>query len=152
MTAAEREARWLLRVLFAIEAASEDEARAVLGQALAGVVDSYPPPGMKPELPVRGEPVIRPRHRRIADNIWVAELHPDLSHLQVIDPDDAKTRCSFVMGYFPQQTAWIAPLNGERNARREWPPEIWQREPGRDDVLLHPAVRAVMIYCEAKPD
>jgi hypothetical protein len=40
--------------------------------------------------------VIRPRHRHIADDIWIAELHPDLTRLQEIDPDDANTRCSFV--------------------------------------------------------
>jgi hypothetical protein len=151
-TPAEREARWLLHVQFAIEAASEDEARAILGQALAGLVPGYVPPGMKPGLPLRGEPVIRPRHRRIADNIWIAKLHPDLTHLQVIDPDTASSRCSFVQDCFPLHTTWMAPLHGERKAKLEWPPEIWVREPGRDDVLLHPAVRAVMIYCEPRLD
>jgi hypothetical protein len=150
MTPAEREARWSLMVLFAIEAASEDEARAVLGQALAGIVPSYVPPGMKPGLPLRGKPVIRPRHWDIPDNIWIAKLHPDLTHLLVIDPDDAKTRCSFVTGCFPMQTTWKTPLNGERQAKCEWPPDIWLIRPGQDDVLLHPGVRAVMVYCEAK--
>lgn len=150
MSPADREARWSLRLLFAIEAASENEARAILGDALAGVVLSYVPPGMSPRLPLHDEPVIRPRHRRIADDIWIAELHPDLTYLLVIDPDDAKTRCSFAQGCFPSDVTWTAPLNGERKAKREWPPDIWQRQPGRDDVLLHPAVRAVMIYCEAR--
>jgi hypothetical protein len=49
--------------------------RAVLGQALAG---------LKPELPLRGEPVIHPRHRRHPDDIWVAELVPDATHLEHI--------------------------------------------------------------------
>jgi hypothetical protein len=75
---------------------------------------------------------------------------PDLTRLPVIDPDDAKTRCSFVMNCFPVDTHWMAPQNGEHTARRDWPPEIWNRDPGHNDVLLHPAVRAVMIYCEAK--
>jgi len=141
MTPAEREARWRLFVRFAIEAASEDEARAVLRQALAGLDE---------ELPLRGEPAIHPRHRRNPDDIWVAEVEPDLTHLQVIDPDDAKTRCRFVDGHFPMGVYWSLPQNTEREAKCEWPPDIWQRQPGRDDVLLHPAVRAVMIFCEAK--
>jgi hypothetical protein len=134
----DREARWRLFVRFAIEAASEDEARRVLGQALAG---------LKPRMPLRGEPVTRPRRTR--DNMWVAHLEPDLTHLQEIDPDDAKTRCSLVAGYFPAGVTWLVPQRTWREAKREWPPDIWQRQPGHDDVLLHPAVRAVMIFCTA---
>jgi hypothetical protein len=137
---AEREERWRLFVRFAIEAASEDEARSVLGQALAG---------LGPRISLRGEPVIRARYRRTPDNMWVADLEPDLTHLQEIDPDDAKTRCSFVVGHFPVGVTWAAPRNTWREAKREWPPDIWQRQPGHDEVLLHPAVRAVMIYCAA---
>jgi len=137
---AEREARWRVLVRFAIEAASGYEAREVLGQALAG---------LEPGLLLGGGPVIRPRYRRVPDRIWVADLEPDLTHLQEIDPDDAKTRCSFVVGHFPAGVTWAAPQNTWREAKREWPPDIWQRQPGRDDVLLHPAVRAVMIFCAA---
>lgn len=51
MTPAEREARWALSVRFAIEAADEAEARAILGQALAS---------FGRELPLQGEPTIAP--------------------------------------------------------------------------------------------
>jgi hypothetical protein len=61
----EREARWRLFVRLAIEAASESEAGAVLAQA-----------GLEPELALRSEPVVRPRHIRIPDDMWVAELAP----------------------------------------------------------------------------
>jgi hypothetical protein len=140
LTPAEREARWTLWVRFAIEAASEDAAGAVLSQALVGLNEGPP---------LRGEPVIHPRHRH-SDDIWVAEVAPDLTHLPVIDPDDAKTRCSFVLGHFPGRATWTVPQNTEREAKYEWPLDIWQRQPGRDDVLLHRAVRAVMIFCAAK--
>jgi hypothetical protein len=147
MSSVEREAQWSLRLLFAIEASSENEASAILGQALAEVVLRYVPHGMRPGLPLSGDPVIARRSQLPTDSIWIARLHPDLTHLRVIDPDDAKTRCSFVMGCFPADTHWMAPLNGEHAARREWPPDIWNRQPGQDDVLLHLAVRAVMIFC-----
>ena len=150
MTPAEREAHWSLRLLFALEAASENEARTILVHALAGVVMRYVPPGMQPGLPLRDEPVIVPRSQHRTDRIWIARLYPDLTHLPVIDPDDANTRCSFVMNCFPADAHWMAPQSGEHTARREWPPDIWNRQPGEDDVLLHPAVRAVMIYCERK--
>ena len=106
---------------------------------------------LEPGLLLGGGPVIRPRYRRVPDKIWVADLEPDLTHLQEIDPDDAKTRCSFVAGHFPAGVTWAAPQNTWREAKREWPPDIWQRQPGHDDVLLHPAVRAVMIFCTAAP-
>jgi hypothetical protein len=141
VTPAEREAHWNLFVRFAIEAASEDEARAVLSQVLAG---------LDGELPLHSNPVVHPRWRRKPDEIWVVELAPDLTQLQVIDPDDAPTRCRFVEGYFPMGVNWIVPQNTERQAKVEWPPDIWQRQHGKDDVLLHPAVRGVMIYCESK--
>ena len=141
ITTAEREAHWNLFVRIAIEAASEDEARAVLSQVLAG---------LDGELPLHGEPVVHPRCRRNPDEIWVAELAPDLTQLQVIDPDDAPTRCRFIEGYFPMGVNWIVPQNTERQAKIEWPPDIWQLQHGKDDVLLHPAARGVMIYCESK--
>jgi hypothetical protein len=143
MTPSHREARWRLFVRFAIEAASEDEARAVLIQVLTRLDE---------KLPLRGEPVIHPRHRRIPDDIWIADLTPDLARLEHIDPDDAKTRCRWVQGHFPVGVYWSLPQNTEREAKAEWPPDIWQRQPGRDDVLLHPALRAVMIFCATKQD
>jgi hypothetical protein len=105
--------------------------------------------GMARNLPLRGEPVVHPRHRRAPDDVWVAELELDLAHLRVIDPDDAPTRCRFVDGHFPGSVSWSIRERTEREAIFEWPPDIWQRRPGQDDILLHPAVRAVMILCTA---
>jgi hypothetical protein len=137
MTAAEREARWALSVRFAIEAASEAEARAILGQALAR---------FDRELPVQGEPTITPLRRR--DGIWVATLLPDLTVLASVEPDEARNRCRYVASHFGVGVGWMS-RDTERSARWDWPPDIWSRSP-EDDVMLHPAVRAVMILCEAK--
>lgn len=126
---------------FAIEADSEAEALTVLRQALGG---------MEPNLPLRGKPILRPRHHRHLDSIWIAELTPDLARLEHIEPDDAKTRCRWVQDHFPLGVNFTFPQNTECEAVAEWPPNIWLRQPGRDDVLLHPAVRAVMIFCAAK--
>src|SRR5260370_2288507 len=102
---------------------------------------------LRQELPLRGQPVIHPRHRHNPDDIWVAEAEPDLTHLQVIDPDDARTRCRFVEGHFPGDVSWSLTQNTQREAKYEWPPDISQRQPGPHDVLLYSAVRAVMIAC-----
>jgi hypothetical protein len=138
MTPAEREGRWALSVRFAIEAASEDQARAITGQAL-GRLDR--------ELPRQGEPSIAPL--RLRDGIWVATLMPNLTELLSVEPDDAENRCRHVSSHFPMGVTWVSRYT-KSGARWDWPPDIWSRQPGQDDVLLHPAVQAVMIWCEAK--
>jgi hypothetical protein len=115
MTPAEREARWALLVRFAIEAADQAEARAIVDRALTS---------LERELPLAGEPTIAPL--RIRDGIWVATLVPDLTVLASVEPDDARNRCRYVSS-----------------------PDIWSRSHA-DDTLLHPAVQAVMIWCEAR--
>ena len=135
MIPAERETRWALSVRFAIEATSEAEARAILSQALAR---------LDGELPVQGEPTITPL--RLRDGIWVATLMPDLTALASIEPDDATNRCRYVSSHFGVGVGWIS-RDTERVARWDWPTDIWSRSP-EDDVLLHPAVKAVMILCK----
>ncbi len=143
MTPAEREGRWALGVWLAIKAASKDDADALLAQALAE---------LDREMPLRCEPVLHPRSRHPAEDIWVAQLEPDLTFFQGIDPDDAKTRCSLVLTYFPGMgVMWSHPGNTERQARCEWPTDIFNRRPGMPDVMLHPAVQAVKIFCEERP-
>jgi hypothetical protein len=137
LTPAEREAHWALSVRFAIEAASEAETRAILSQALAR---------LDRELTLRGEPTITPL--RLRDGIWVATLMPDLTALASFEPDDATNRCRYVSSHFSVGVGWMS-RNTERVARWDWPPDIWSRSP-EDDILLHPAVQAVMILCEAK--
>lgn len=138
LSPAEREARWDLRVQLAIQASGEEETRTILSHALMALSE---------DLRLRGAPLIRPRYRQTPDDIWIVELEPDLTHLLRIEPDNAQTRCSYVMGHFPIGAEWVAPQNTERRAEREWPPDIWHRTPGTDDQLLHPAVRAVRIFC-----
>jgi len=137
MTAAEREARWALSVRFAIGAASEAEARSILGRALSS---------LDRELPLQGEPTIAPL--RLRGGIWVATLIPDLTVLASVEPDDAENRCRYVSSHFGVGVTWMS-RDTEHAARWDWPPDIWSRSP-EDDVLLHPAVQAVMILCEAK--
>ena len=135
---AEREARWELSVRFAIEAISEAEARAITGQVLAR---------LDQELPSLGEPTVAPL--RLRDGVWVATLKPDLTVLSSIEPDDARTRCNYVVSHFGERVTWTT-RDSEHGSKWDWPPDIWSRQPGQDDVLLHPAVQAVVIWCEAK--
>jgi len=77
---------------FAIEAETADEASTVLTQVLQ-LLD--------PPLPLRSQPVIHPRHSHHRDGMWIGDTAPDLTHLQSIEPDDAKTRCRWVETHFP---------------------------------------------------
>lgn len=134
----EREARWDLIVRIAIKATDEREAETILSDALTS---------LRKELPLQAVPLVHSRRPRSPDDIWIAVLKPDLTHLQVIEPDDAPTHCSLVMNYFPLDAEWTVTENSALEARREWPPEIWV-PPLKGDVLLHPSVRAVMISCK----
>jgi hypothetical protein len=138
LTPAEREQRWDLSLRLAIEAASEAEAQAITSQVLSR---------LRRKLALQGEPVITPLPTR--DGIWVAALRPDLTVLEGIEPDDATNRCRYVSNHFGPNVTWIS-RDSQRGARWDWPPDIWSRQPGTDDVLLHPAVQAVMIWCRPR--
>jgi hypothetical protein len=135
MTSAEREARWAVSVRFAIRAASEAEAGAIVSQAL----DS-----LDRQLPLAGEPTITPL--RIRDGIWVATA--DIDVRLVAPGESAESHCRYVAHHFGPGVLWTS-RDSERSARWDWPPDIWSRSP-EDDVLLHPAVQAVMIWCETR--
>jgi hypothetical protein len=134
--AAEREARWTQWVRFAIEAAAEDETRAITGGVLAQL-----------KLPVAGEPRFQPLGLR--DGIWVVTADVSLAGLGSIQPDNARTRGTYLRGHFGEDVSWTVRAT-EQQAKCEWPPDIWTRRPGADDVLLHPAVRAVIIWVLAQ--
>jgi hypothetical protein len=137
LTPAERDQRWDLSLRLAIKAASEAEARAITSQVLSR---------MRRELPLQGEPVITPLPAR--DGLWDATLRPDPALLEGIKPDDATNCCRYVGHHFGSYT-WMS-RDSQREARWDWPPDIWNRQPGTDDVLLHPAVQAIMIWCRRR--
>jgi hypothetical protein len=43
---------------------------------------------------------------------------------------------------------WTSQIS-ERQGKLAWPPGVWSRQPGQDDVLGHPAIRAAMIWTAA---
>ena len=136
MTPAEREARWTLWMLFAIEAASEADARAIADGVLAQL-----------GLPLAGQPSSGPLGLR--DAVWVVTADIDLTGLAAVDPDSAETRGRYVSGHFGEGVRWTVRAT-QSQAKWEWPPDIWSRRPGMDDVLIHPAILAVIIWALAK--
>lgn len=111
---------------FVVEAIGEEGARAVIARVL-DVID----------VVVSSEPVIA----QTRQSTWTVEFEIDLSGLNVIHPDDAVTRITYVTRNLIKVT-WQGQVRpGERRGRLEWFGGI----PGRDEVLAHPAIRAATI-------
>jgi catechol 2,3-dioxygenase-like lactoylglutathione lyase family enzyme len=130
------EAHWTTWVRFAIAADTEDAARAVMGRVL---------PRLK--IPLGGEPRLQPFG--IRDGVWVATADPDPTAMPSVEPDNAQGRCSYIGGLFGDGVPWTARVT-DSQGKWEWPPDIWSRRPGEDDVLIDPAVLAVTIWVGAE--
>jgi hypothetical protein len=133
---ADREARWTTSVRFAIAADSREAAQAVANQILPRL-----------ELPLAREPTVQPLGG--PDGVWVATAQPDLTALAGVEPDNAQTRCSYIGGHFGEGVLWTERVT-DVQGKWIWPPDIWSRRPGKDDVLINRALLAVIIWVEAK--
>jgi len=78
-----RDSRWALSLRFAIEAASQAEARVITGQTLAS---------LDRELSLHGEPVIAPF--RLRPGIWIATAE---LYVRPVEPDDPENHCRYVL-------------------------------------------------------
>lgn len=131
MNPAERESRWSTTVRLAMAARDESEARAIGDAVLASL-----------GIPVAGEPQYTPGE----SGTWFVRIAADLSGLVAIEPDDVRTRFSFVAGHLKGADTWSSRVDETRKSGQfEWPPSVWEKQPGRDDELLHPAIRAARI-------
>ena len=134
---AERDSRWALSVRFAIEAASRAEARVIIGQTLAS---------LDRELSLHGEPAIVPV--RLRPRIWAATAELDV---RPVEPDDPENHCRYVAHHFGVGVTWTSCRFAITRTRRwHWRPGTRSSDPGGNGVLVHPALRAVRISCEAK--
>jgi len=134
---AERDSRRALSVRFAIKAASQAKARIIIGQTLAS---------LDRELPMHGEPTITPF--RLRPGIWAATAELDV---RPVEPNDPDNHCRYVAHHFGVGVTWTSCRFAITRTRRwRWRPGTRSRESGGNGVLVHPALRAVRISCEAK--
>jgi hypothetical protein len=131
---AEREARWVVWARFLIEADSEAAARAIAGGVFAQM-----------EAKAADEPEVVPFSRR--PGAWVATAHMDLTVLPSLEPDDARTRLSYLSAGLGEVT-WTSRVS-DQAGRWDWPPDIWSRGPA-DDLLVSPAVLAATLSASAE--
>jgi hypothetical protein len=124
---------WTVWVRFAIDSATEKDAHAVWDAILDDM-----------DVRLAGEP-----DWAQANGMRTVTAQLDLSHLASLEPDNARTRLSYVSGRLPEQVSWASRVNDQEGSL-SWPPEFWDRRPGADDQLLHPAVRAAMIHASQK--
>ena len=126
-------AAWSARARFAVKAEDEPEARAIAD----GVLDL-----------MRVDATIGTRTGPLPEGLWTVIADIDLSEVQV-EPDDAMTRVHYMIRHLGGVT-WTSRERG-RQATMSWPPDIWSRRPGADDVLGHPAIRAADFWVTDSP-
>jgi hypothetical protein len=122
--------------MFAIEAADETEARDIGNKVLRqmDVVLAAPP-----------------NVHQFREQIWAITAEADSSALQVTEPDDAHTWVTYLKRNLGPVT-WRVNRSDDRQETHEWPPGFWARQPGTDDMLVHPAVRAALLQASAVSD
>jgi hypothetical protein len=131
---------WSATVTFAVEAGSEHEASAIA----RGVLDQMGgPTAISGAMPGTGQ-----ESGPIPERLWTVAADFDLSGMQV-EADDMEA-FSDLRGDL-RGAAWTGRVK-DRQGGWDWPPSIWARRPGADDVLGHPAIRAARIRVSASED
>jgi hypothetical protein len=124
---------WSAGVMFAIDAGSGQEARAIAGAVLD-------------EMGVTAT-ILGDRTGPVPEGLWTVTADVDLGNVTV-EPDSAENRLSYLARNLEGVT-WVSKTTEDIRAVRQWPPDIWGRQAGADDVLVHPAIRAVRIWASA---
>ena len=124
---------WSAGVMFAIDAGSGQEARAIAGAVLN-------------EMGVTAT-ILGDRTGPVPEGLWTVTADVDLGNVTV-EPDNAENRLSYLARNLEGVT-WVSKTTEDIRAVRQWPPDIWGRQAGADDVMVHPAIRAVRIWASA---
>jgi hypothetical protein len=123
---------WSAGVMLAIDAGSEPEARAVAGAVLEQ---------MDVTATIRDD-----RTGPVPEGLWTVTADVDLSDVTV-EPDNAENRLSYLSRNLEGVT-WVGKVMSDSKAVRQWPPDVWGRQPG-DDFLGNPAIRAARVWALA---
>jgi hypothetical protein len=124
---------WSAGVMFAIDAGSEQEARAIAGTVLDQMGGTAT--------------ILGDRTGPVPEGLWTVTADVDLGNVTV-EPDNAENRLS-CMTLNLEGVTWVSKTTGDNRTVRQWPPDVWGRQAGADDVLVHPAIRAVRIWVSA---
>jgi DNA-binding phage protein len=119
---------WIITVTFAVEATGEREARKIVSDVLSHM-----------DMTSDGNPSAE----RGGDEPWAIEVKLNLSAVPVIEPDDARTRISYVTRNLEGVT-WRVIQANEDDALFEWPPHR-QASSEWKEVLGNPAIRAATV-------
>jgi hypothetical protein len=119
---------WTVMMKLTVELDSEHQAREIINDILSQI-----------DVPPDGHPTVVPR----GGGYWTTEVKLDLTAVPVIDPDDARTRISYVTRNIEGVT-WRVVQANEYKALFEWPPGHGDTS-RRDGFLGHSAIHAVAI-------
>jgi hypothetical protein len=124
---------WSARVMFAMEAGSEHEAKQIAGRVLDQMAVA--------------DVISQTQAAPIPEGLWTVNADLDLAGVQ-FEPDDAQTRLSYLTAHLEGVT-WVGRVSDGQGVY-SWPPDIWSRQPGQDDILGHPAIRAARLWVNAE--
>jgi hypothetical protein len=131
------QASWQAWIRLAIGADSRDDALAIAAVALR-----------QRKLVTRSEPIVA----QLPEGSWAVHTDLDLTAIApTFEPDTAHTRAIVLSGLIGEGPVSWGIRESPDHCKLEWPPDIWSRRPGRDDSLLHPAVRALIVWVSAEP-
>jgi hypothetical protein len=131
---------WQEWIRLAVAADSKDDA---LGVAATVLQEASLTPQDKPGA-VRAVP--------LPDGPWCVHIDLDLkATMPKIEPDTPHTRAMAIASHIDKEGVTWGIRENEEHSKLDWPPDIWSRRPGRDDTLLHPSVRAVIIWVSSEP-
>jgi hypothetical protein len=137
----EPSSRWDVVVKVAVKASTEAEAREVVDL----VIDTMEITTVSPWP-----------FAQFDDGVWATEIHVDESVFEDVEPSNA-------LSVLSSMTADLGPVSfrgvtdtpfdpdSARAAQLEWPPSFWAVA-GRKEILVHPAVHAVLLQAREVRD
>jgi hypothetical protein len=133
--------RWDVVVKIAVEAATEAEARSIVDL----VIDT-----------MRIATASSPPLVQFDDGTWATEIHVDEPTYEDVEPNNALSVLSSVkanLGPVSWRGATDTPFDPDsaRSAQLDWPPSYWALA-GRKEMVVHPAVRAMLLQAREITD
>lgn len=120
---------WPAHATFAVTAGNLAQARTII----ATVLDAL---HLAPASPVRAEP--------LRAGSWTVHADIEIPGMSAIDPGDAHSRAVHLAGLIRGAGNWTL-REGPGHFEAEWPPDIWAADPGDQQILITPAVKAAVI-------
>jgi hypothetical protein len=119
---------WMITSRFVLEVETDTQAHAI-GETLRREID----------VPIRAERLVASSSGTAPS--WILTFDFDLTHLSIIDPDNAVTRIKYVIRNLAGAT-WQVHTADDLRGQYVWSS---QQPPAAQEELVHPAVRSAVV-------